>query len=115
YQPGEPFLRVDPQRLLVCARNLLVLRCFTRLPVAHAQTRPGPPSAPPVIVSVIEVSPKALPLYTEYTGTTNAIRLLQVQPPGDMLRGRALSHPSPRDCCRAARGVTGAPPGHLRL
>jgi membrane fusion protein (multidrug efflux system) len=49
------------------------------LPVAYSQTKPGPPSAPPVTVSVIEVSPKTLPLYTEYTGTTDALDTVEVR------------------------------------
>jgi membrane fusion protein (multidrug efflux system) len=56
-----------------------VLLCFTRPPVARSQTKPGTPSAPPVTVSVIEVSPKALPLYTEYTGTTDALETVEIR------------------------------------
>src|SRR5512134_4099936 len=52
----------------VVAVSLLLLLYFSRLPVAHSQAKPGPPSAPPVTVSVIEVSPKAMPIYTEYRG-----------------------------------------------
>src|SRR4029453_5360486 len=59
--------------LYVFALSLLLLLCFSMLPVAHSQTKPGAPSAPPPTVSVIEVSPKALPLYTEYTGTTDSL------------------------------------------
>ena len=64
---------------LALALSLLVLLCFTVLPVAHSQTKPGPPSAPPPTVSVIEVSPKALPLYTEYTGTTDALETVEIR------------------------------------
>jgi hypothetical protein len=39
---------------LALAVSLLVLLCFTALPVVHAQTKPGPPGAPPVTVSVWE-------------------------------------------------------------
>jgi len=65
--------------LCVFALSLLVLLCFSRLPVARSQTKPGPPSAPPPTVSVIEVSPKALPLYTEYTGTTDALDTVDIR------------------------------------
>ena len=65
--------------LCVLALSLLSLLCFSMLPVAHSQTKPGPPSAPPVTVSVIEVSPKALPLYTEYTGTTDALETVEIR------------------------------------
>jgi membrane fusion protein, multidrug efflux system len=65
--------------LCVFALSLLLLLCFTMLPVARAQTKPGPPGAPPVTVSVIEVSPKALPLYTEYTGTTDALETVEIR------------------------------------
>jgi multidrug efflux pump subunit AcrA (membrane-fusion protein) len=65
--------------LCVLALGLLLLRCFTMLPVAHSQTKPGAPSAPPVTVSVIEVSPKALPLYTEYTGTTDVLDTAEIR------------------------------------
>ena len=65
--------------LCVLALSLLLLLCFSVLPVAHSQTKPGPPSAPPVTVSVIEVSPKALPLYTEYTGTTDALETVEIR------------------------------------
>src|SRR5258706_16098668 len=58
---------------LALAVSLLVLPYCTVLQVVRAQTKPGPASAPLVTVSVIEVSPKALPLYTEYTGTTDAL------------------------------------------
>src|SRR5207247_4815119 len=64
---------------LALAVSLLVLLCFTMLPVARSQTKPGPPSAPPVTVSVIEVSPKALPLYTEYTGTTDSLETVEIR------------------------------------
>jgi len=64
---------------LALAVSLLVLLCFTALPVVHAQTKPGPPGAPPITVSVIEVSPKALPLYTEYTGTTDSLDTVEVR------------------------------------
>jgi membrane fusion protein (multidrug efflux system) len=63
----------------VLALGLVLLRCFTMLPVAHSQTKPGTPSAPPATVSVIEVSPKALPLYTEYTGTTDALETAEIR------------------------------------
>ena len=65
--------------LCVLALSLLSLLCFSMLPVAHSQTKPGPPSAPPVTVSVIEVSPKALPIYTEYTGTTDALETVEIR------------------------------------
>jgi membrane fusion protein (multidrug efflux system) len=65
--------------LSVAALSLLSLLCFSVLPVAYSQTKPGPPSAPPVTVSVIEVSPKTLPLYTEYTGTTDALDTVEVR------------------------------------
>jgi membrane fusion protein, multidrug efflux system len=65
--------------LCVLALSLLLLLCFSMLPVARSQTKPGPPSAPPVTVSVIEVSPKALPLYTEYTGTTDALETVEIR------------------------------------
>jgi membrane fusion protein (multidrug efflux system) len=61
------------------AVSLLLLFRFSVLPVAHSQTKPGPPSAPPVTVSVIEVSPKTLPLYTEYTGTTDALETVEIR------------------------------------
>src|SRR5690242_20855687 len=64
---------------LVLAVSLVLLLCFPVLPVAHAQTKPGPASAPPVTVNVIEVSPKALPLYTEYTGTTDSLDTVDVR------------------------------------
>ena len=63
----------------VFALSLLGLLCCTMLPVAHSQTKPGAPSAPPATVSVIEVSPKALPLYTEYTGTTDALDTVKIR------------------------------------
>jgi membrane fusion protein (multidrug efflux system) len=59
--------------------SLLLLLCFSRLSVVHAQTKPGAPSAPPPTVSVIEVSPKALPLYTEYTGTTDSLDTVEIR------------------------------------
>src|SRR5215468_8669748 len=65
--------------LCVLALSLLWLSRFTMLPVAHSQTKPGAPSAPPPTVSVIEVSPKALPLYTEYTGTTDALETVEIR------------------------------------
>ena len=65
--------------LCVLAFGLLLLRGFGLLPVAYSQTKPGPPSAPQVTVSVIEVSPKALPLYTEYTGTTDALETVEIR------------------------------------
>src|SRR5689334_22225740 len=65
--------------LCVLALSLVLLHCFTMLPVAHSQTKPGAPSAPPPTVSVIEVSPKALPLYTEYTGTTDALDTVEIR------------------------------------
>jgi membrane fusion protein, multidrug efflux system len=65
--------------LSVFALSLLLLLCFSRLPVAHSQTKPGPPSAPQVTVSVIEVTPNALPLYTEYTGTTDALETAEIR------------------------------------
>jgi membrane fusion protein (multidrug efflux system) len=61
------------------AVGLLFLLCFSVLPVAHSQTKPGTPSAPPVTVSVIEISPKTLPLYTEYTGTTDALDTVEIR------------------------------------
>src|SRR5262245_17802655 len=64
---------------LALAVGLLVLLCFTVLPGVRAQPKPGPPSAPPVTVSVIEVSPKALPLYSEYTGTTDALETVEIR------------------------------------
>src|SRR5215475_674351 len=65
--------------LCVFALSLLMLLCFSMLPVAHSQTKPGAPSAPPPTVSVIEVTPKALPLYTEYTGTTDALDTVEIR------------------------------------
>jgi membrane fusion protein, multidrug efflux system len=65
--------------LCVFALSLVLLLCCTMLPVTHAQTKPGAPSAPPPTVSVIEVSPKALPLYTEYTGTTDALDTAEIR------------------------------------
>jgi membrane fusion protein, multidrug efflux system len=65
--------------LYVFALSLLLLLCFSMLPVARSQTKPGAPSAPPPTVSVIEVSPKALPLYTEYTGTTDALDTVEIR------------------------------------
>ena len=59
--------------------SLLLLLCFSMLPVARSQTKPGAPSAPPPTVSVIEVSPKAVPLYTEYTGTTDALDTAEIR------------------------------------
>src|SRR4029453_3591155 len=64
---------------LALAVSLLVLLCFTVLPVVRAHPKPGPPRAPPVPVSVIEVTPKALPLYTEYTGTTDALETVEIR------------------------------------
>ena len=64
---------------LAWAMSLLGLLCFTVLPVARAQTKPAAPGAPPVTVSVIEVSPRALPLYTEYTGTTDALETVEIR------------------------------------
>jgi membrane fusion protein (multidrug efflux system) len=64
---------------LALAVSLLVLLYFSVLPGVHAQTRSGPPSAPPATVSVIEVSPKALPLYSEYTGTTDSLDTVEVR------------------------------------
>ena len=57
---------------------LYLLRCSIPS-VVHSQTKPGTPSAPPPTVSVIEVSPKALPLYTEYTGTTDALETVEIR------------------------------------
>src|SRR5215216_4887731 len=65
--------------LYVFALSLLLLLCFSRPQVARSQTKPGAPSAPPPTVSVIEVSPKALPLYTEYTGTTDALDTVEIR------------------------------------
>src|SRR5215831_2740706 len=65
--------------LCVFALSLLLLLCFSMLPVARSQTKPGAPSAPPPTVSVIEVSPKAVPLYTEYTGTTDALDTAEIR------------------------------------
>src|SRR5262245_10500032 len=65
--------------LCVLALSLLWLSRFTMLQVAHSQTKPGAPSAPPPTVSVIEVTPKALPLYTEYTGTTDALDTVEIR------------------------------------
>src|SRR5215831_11217092 len=65
--------------LCVFALSLLLLLCFSMLPVARSQTKPGPPSAPPPTVSVIEVSPKAFPLYTEYTGTTDSQDTVEIR------------------------------------
>jgi membrane fusion protein (multidrug efflux system) len=78
--------------LCVLALGLLLLRCFTRLPVAHSQTKPGSPSAPPPTVSVIEVSPKALPLYTEYTGTTDALETVEIRARVDGFIEQKLFH-----------------------
>jgi membrane fusion protein (multidrug efflux system) len=64
---------------LAWAMSLLGLLCFTVLPVARSQTKPAAPGAPPVTVSVIEVSPRALPLYTEYTGTTDALETVEIR------------------------------------
>jgi membrane fusion protein (multidrug efflux system) len=61
------------------ASSLLLLFCFSVLPVAYSQTKPAPPSAPPITVSVIEVSPKTFPLYTEYTGTTDALETVEIR------------------------------------
>ena len=63
----------------VLALGLLSLLRCSMPSVVHSQTKPGPPSAPPVTVSVIEVSPKALPLYTEYTGTTDALETVEIR------------------------------------
>ena len=57
---------------------LYLLRCSVPS-VVYSQTKPGTPSAPPPTVSVIEVSPKALPLYTEYTGTTDALETVEIR------------------------------------
>src|SRR4030095_8363091 len=65
--------------LYVFPLSLLLLLCFSMLPVARSQTKPGAPSAPPPTVSVIEVSPKALPLYTEYTGTTDSLDTVDIR------------------------------------
>ena len=64
---------------LVLAVSLVLLLCCTILPVAHSQTKPGAPSAPPPTVSVIEISPKALPLYTEYTGTMDSLGTVEIR------------------------------------
>src|SRR5688500_888905 len=63
----------------VLALGLLYLLRCSMPSVVHSQTKPGPPGAPPVTVSVIEVSPKALPLYTEYTGTTDALETAEIR------------------------------------
>jgi membrane fusion protein (multidrug efflux system) len=76
----------------VLAVGLLVLLCFSRLPVAHSQAKPGPPSAPPVTVNVIEVSPKSLPLYTEYTGTTDALETVEIRARVDGFIEQKLFH-----------------------
>jgi membrane fusion protein (multidrug efflux system) len=74
------------------ALSLLWLSRFTMLQVAHSQTKPGTPSAPPVTVSVIEVSPKALPLYTEYTGTTDALETVEIRARVDGYIDKKLFH-----------------------
>ena len=68
-----------PVSLCIFALSLLGLLYCTMPPVAHSQTKPGAPSAPPPTVSVIEVSPKALPLYTEYTGTTDSLDTVDIR------------------------------------
>ena len=67
--------------LLVCAVSLLGLHWLTGPLAVYSQTKtkPAPPGAPPVTVSVIEVQPKALPLYTEYTGTTDALETVEIR------------------------------------
>jgi membrane fusion protein, multidrug efflux system len=57
---------------------LYLLRCSVPSTV-DAQTKPAAPSATPVTVSVIEVSPRALPVYTEYTGTTDALETVEIR------------------------------------
>ena len=63
--------------VLVCGL-LYLLRCSIPS-VVHSQTKPGTPSAPPATVSVIEVSPKTYPLYTEYTGTTDSLDTVEIR------------------------------------
>src|SRR5688500_9269271 len=63
----------------VLALGLLSLLRCSMPSVVHSQTKPGPPSAPPVTVSVVEVSPKTYPLYTEYTGTTDALDTVEIR------------------------------------
>jgi membrane fusion protein (multidrug efflux system) len=64
---------------LAFAVSVLFLLWFTVLPVVYSQTKPAPPSAPPITVTVIEVSPKTHVLYTEYTGTTDALDTVEVR------------------------------------
>ena len=65
--------------LCVLALSLLCCSASPCCRSAHSQTKPGTASAPPPTVSVIEVSPKALPLYTEYTGTTDALETVEIR------------------------------------
>src|SRR5215475_2316878 len=65
--------------LCVFALSLLLLLCFSMLPVARSQATPRPPSAPPPAGSVIEVSSKAVPLYTEDTGTTDSLDTVEIR------------------------------------
>jgi len=74
------------------ALSLVLLRCLTLLPIADAQTKPAAPSAPPPTVSVIEVTPKALPLYTEYTGTTDALETVEIRARVDGYIDQKLFH-----------------------
>jgi membrane fusion protein, multidrug efflux system len=78
--------------LCVFVLSLLLLLCFSRLSVVHAQTKPGPPSAPPVTVSVIEVTPKTLPLYTEFTGTTDSLDTADIRARVDGYIDQKLFH-----------------------
>jgi membrane fusion protein (multidrug efflux system) len=77
---------------LALAVSLVLLLYCTMLPVAHSQTKPGAPSAPPPTVSVIEVSPKALPLYTEYTGTTDSLDTVDIRARVDGYIDQKLFH-----------------------
>jgi membrane fusion protein (multidrug efflux system) len=74
------------------ALSLLLLFCFSMLPVVHSQTKPAMPSAPSVTVSVIEISPKTLPLYTEYTGTTDALETVEIRARVDGFIEQKLFH-----------------------
>jgi membrane fusion protein, multidrug efflux system len=78
--------------LLVCAVSLLGLYWLTGPPVVLSQTKPAPPGAPPVTVSVIEVQPKTLPLYTEYTGTTDALETAEIRARVDGFIEQKLFH-----------------------
>lgn len=64
---------------LAVALSLLLLLGFAVSQAVRSQTKPAPPSAPPVTVTVMEVRPKTHRLYTEYTGTTDALDTVEIR------------------------------------